>query len=546
MEKIYSFDIFDTLLLRPYADPQELWNVLEEIEQAPGFAKARKKADAKTFQEAIARGGETTIEEAYEFIPEYKHLMQKEMDLERRILRANPEMLKMWKDLGAQGKRRIIISDMYLPSDFIQNVLREKGYDGWEGFYLSRDYDCRKSSGKLFEVMLKKEGVMPGEVLHIGDNLVSDVKIPESLGIRAHHYTKVMEQFYKICPFARLIDGRLSGTLALGWHQFVYENPNASYWHRLGFIMGGLLGYIYVKWIVETARQLDKDRLMFVARDGYVWKAICNELFPEFKTEYFYAPRLTSIAVLGAIGSDPMAVKERQKYLEQHLKDVDCKAIKTGYQHYMEHFQIDEKTALVDGCSSAFSAQRLVEVVVGHSVFSFYLLAMAKRQNIAALYATELVYQKWQMLSEFLFGAPEKPIRGVSNDKPIYDNSVPVQEQFKIEVSQQIKEGAVACAKILHKENINISANEWLGYVDTFMSHLSEEDETNLLKAQNAVDVQQKNFRTILYKPSHPFIKIGRKYIMFETKQGKWMLYFNFRGLHYRNLSTLFYYISKA
>jgi len=520
MLEVYSFDIFDTLLLRPYANPQEVWRVLEEQEHAPGFAKARKAADAKTFKEAIARNGETTIEAAYELIPQYKHLMQKEMDLERQVLRANPEMLKMWKELGAQGKHRIIVSDMYLSSDFIQDVLRENGFDGWDGFYLSRDYDCRKSSGKLFELMLQKESVKPEDVLHIGDNLISDVKMPASLGIHTQHYKKVIDRLYEVCPFTKHIDGRLSGALAIGWHQFLLDHPNATYWHRLGFMMGGVLGYIYVKWIVETAKKLGKDRLMFVARDGFVWKAMCNVLYREIETDYFYAPRLTSIAVLGAIGSDPWAIKDRQSYIDKHLRNADVSAIQDSYSHYLKQFAIDEKTAMVDGCSSGFSAQRLVEKAVGHDVFCFYLLAMAKKDDLAALYQTNLYSLQWQRFSEFLFGAPEPPIRGVTNNSPVYSNDISGQEQFKMDVSNDIKDGALACALTLRDEQIAVSAKDWIEYVDVFMMNLTEEDKQELSKAKNAADVEQKQFHQISYEP----LPMNR---VFLRKQGNYLFSIN-------------------
>lgn len=546
MYKIYSFDIFDTLLLRPYADPQEVWCVLEEQEDASGFAKARKTADAKTFKEAIARNGETTIEAAYELIPQYKHLMQKEMDLERQVLRANPEMLKMWKELGVQGKHRIIVSDMYLPSDFIQDVLRDNGFDGWDGFYLSRDYDCRKSSGKLFELMLQKEGVSPEEVLHIGDNLISDVKMPTSLGIHTQHYKKVIDRLYEVCPFTKHIDGRLSGALAIGWHQFLLDHPNATYWHRLGFMMGGVLGYIYVKWIVETAKQLGKDRLLFVARDGYVWRAICNELYPEIQTDYFYAPRLTSIAVLGATGSDPWAIKDRQNYIDKHLQGVDLNAIRKEYERYIEQFHIDEKIAMIDGCSSGFSAQRLVEKAVGHNVFCFYLLAMAKMHSAAALYSTHLYSLPWQMLTEFLFGAPENPIKGIAENQPVYEENVSEHENYKISVSQEIAEGAVVCAKALQTESVHVKAEDWYNYVDLFMEHLTIADVQNLSKAKNAADVEQKAFGTVTYRPLKKFffsIKRGgpRSYIIdIALKEHRWICLFDRKGMHnyYRNMDV--------
>lgn len=498
---VVSFDIFDTLLLRPYIDPQEVWRVMEEEFSAPGFAKVRKEADAQTYRECIARNGETTIEAAYALIPQWKHMMQKEMDIERKVLCVNPEMKALWDKCEKEGKKRVIVSDMYMSSDFLKSVLIDNGIDGWDGFYLSRDYDCRKSSGKLFEVMLKDMNVHPEEVLHIGDNKDSDVEQPLKLGINVQHYRRVSDHFFDICPFARHIDQRLAGVLALGWHKFVCNNPDHTYWNRLGFIMGGVLGYMYVKWVVETAQKLGINRLMFVARDGYIWQKICNELYPEIRTDYVYAPRLTSIAVNGAVGNDPWAIADRQRYIDTHLKGVDTDAIKQEYIKYLSTLNIDEHTALVDGCSSGFSAQCLMETCLGRPVFSFYLLAMAKMHNAAALYSTTRYSLPFQMLSEFMFGAPTPPIIGINNKAPIYNDCVLEAEMFKISVTNDICEGVLACVREQKLYGQVEEPQGWIKYADAFVSHLTAEDRRELAKASNAPDVEQLEFKTITWTP---------------------------------------------
>lgn len=510
---IVSFDIFDTLLLRPYIDPQEIWKVLEEHSGQKGFAQARKDADARTYKLSSEQNRETTIEEAYDLIPQHRHLIQKEIELERKVLCANQEMLRLWNDLGKQGKRRVIVSDMYLPADFIQSVLRENGFDGWDGFYLSRDYNARKTTGRLFEIMLEKEGVKPCDVLHIGDNEWSDVKMAEKVGINTQYYKKIAQLFFEICPFARKIDGRLAGALALGWHNyFNKDDKEATYWNRLGFTMGGVLGYLYMSWIVDTAKKLGKTRLMFVARDGDVWKKICNELYPEIETEYIYAPRMVSVAVLGAIGSDSIAIKDRQRYIDEKLQGVDTEKIRSDYKSYISKFKFDDKTAIVDGCSSGFSAQRLIEDAVGHNVFAFYLLSMAKMHNAAALYTTKGYSMPFQMLSEFLFGSPEAPIKGVSAKGPIYETLISADERFKMSVSDDICDGAVECAKYLFDKRFSISADTWISYADTFMNNLTEEDISYLSNAKNAGDVQQKTFNPVMWKPYKKFQIWGEKW----------------------------------
>lgn len=512
MTKVYSFDIFDTLLLRPYIDPQELWKVLEEQEGIKGFAVARKESDAKTYKEAIARGGETTIDAAYNLMPKkYATLKAKELELERKVLTPNPEMIEMWHKASEEGCWRAIVSDMYLPLDFITSVLEEKGVSGWDAIYLSSDRGVRKSTGKLFKIMLEEFAVLPEDVLHTGDNTESDVKIPEQLGIKTKHYKKVSERFFELCPFARYIDGRLAGVLALGWHTYSWEHKQnngeePTYWNRLGFTMGGVLGYMYVSWIVETAKKLGKKRLLFVARDGYIWKKICNELYPEIETEYIYAPRITSIAVLGAIGNDPIAIKDRKEYIERHLSDKDCDKIDKDYAAYISQYRIDDDSAIVDGCSSGFSAQKLIEKSLGHPVFSFYLSASAPKHNAASLFATDSYTLPFQHFSEFLFSAPENPIKGIQGNVPCYSEFVDEREQLKIDVSEDIKNGAVESARFLYNYSIDNPPSDWISYSNLFTTNLSQEDFEYLQIAKNAGDVNQKNFVSILWTPQPSFL----------------------------------------
>lgn len=517
---VYSFDIFDTLLLRPFTDPQEVWKVLEEHENAHGFAKARKEADRKSYTQATKECRETTIAEAYDMMPRRFHgLMQKEMELERHVLTSNQEMLELWNELGQKGMRRVIISDMYLPTDFIQSVLTENGITGWDGFYLSSERNARKTTGKLFEMMLKEEDVKPSDILHIGDNEWSDVKIPRKLGINVRHYQKLSERLFDDFPYMLHVDVRLAGAMAIGWHQYKLEHPNHNYWNKLGFAMGGVLGYMYVSWIVGTAKELGINHLMFVARDGYILEKICNILYPEIRTDYFCAPRLTSIAVLGATGNDPVAIADRMAYMKEHLQNNNPEETKQSYSDYLQGFVLDDKTAIVDGCSSGFSAQRLVEETIGHPVFTFYLMAMAKMTNGAALFSSKLPALQFQNLSEFLFGAPTPPINRIERNGPVYETSVDDEEQFKMDVSDDILNGATSCAICLKKNVVRLKADDWLTYSNLFMENLTVEDSMMLDKARNAMDVQHRRYGVVIWTPqwNRPLLKnIAEMFYSFE------------------------------
>jgi len=85
----------------------------------------------------------------------------------------------------------IIVSDMYLSHSDIEDILTGSGYD-IKGIpvYVSSEYGLTKRTSSLFKAVLRKEG-MEGrekEVLHIGDNLISDYMMARKCGMRSFLY----------------------------------------------------------------------------------------------------------------------------------------------------------------------------------------------------------------------------------------------------------------------------------------------------------------------------------------------------------------------
>lgn len=65
---IISFDIFDTLILRPFDDPKSLFFLLGEKNKCPGFKRYRELAEKLARQEAFEKNGtyEVTLRDIYE------------------------------------------------------------------------------------------------------------------------------------------------------------------------------------------------------------------------------------------------------------------------------------------------------------------------------------------------------------------------------------------------------------------------------------------------------------------------------------------------
>lgn len=299
---IISFDVFDTLLYRPFKSPSDMFEFMSEevrhICSIPSldFRAARRAAEKAAFEDAIARGdGETRIDEIYQAFAEQtgvgqavaKRVQQLEMQMEMDILYPRLSGVKAFNEARSLGKRIIIISDMYLPRDFLEAILKKNGYEGYERFYVSSEARVKKHNGRLFDHVLEDLNVDPKTILHVGDNVAADVVRAKERGIKPFHLVKASEVFAECdsftTPWSRdeerhSLDWKM--ILAVAGNRF-HDNPYLP--HRRGTLFCGdpwRLGYYgqgpmllgYTKWLMEKAIRDGVKRLYFLSRDGLIMK----------------------------------------------------------------------------------------------------------------------------------------------------------------------------------------------------------------------------------------------------------------------------------
>ena len=138
---VVSFDIFDTLLFRPYVRPIDLFLHIEKHYNAPFFTTCRISAEQNARQKNRHKE-DITFDEIYTEIDGcFQHLKQVELDWERMVLRPNPEMKAVWDFAKQSGKKIVVASDMYLPTEFIADVLNKNGFGDYDKLYVSGDID---------------------------------------------------------------------------------------------------------------------------------------------------------------------------------------------------------------------------------------------------------------------------------------------------------------------------------------------------------------------------------------------------------------------
>lgn len=184
---IISFDIFDTLIHRKTKLPMDIFSKVERKLREQGFDEDFKERRIIAEQKARKTSGkyiEIGIDDIYRFYEyhevESSKLMKMELEEELNNIYPDKRTIEILKKAVRNGKRIILISDMYLSKDFIKVLLEKCDCVLYDQLYLSSEIGLTKARGKLYEYVQKRE---KGRILHIGDNYYSDYKIPKSYGI---------------------------------------------------------------------------------------------------------------------------------------------------------------------------------------------------------------------------------------------------------------------------------------------------------------------------------------------------------------------------
>lgn len=285
--KLVAFDIFDTLLVRPFLNADYAKILLDsEYEDAglPGFHAARALHEGAARN---AKGRDVDIHDIYDaLIASFGNgdrvRKEREIELEIATVRPRADVVDLFNLALRHGKRVVLASDMFLPRDVIETMLRKCGIDGWDHFYLSCEVGVRKDSQRLYEHILEKEHVAANQMLMIGDNERSDFQIPADMGIRIVHLMKPANLLRAIPRFAEIVP---EPHHANAGEQFVYGAIAMENYSRISFpgfssddmfgtasqVGYGLLGPIvllFCQWLDEQVAEEGLNRLYFMAREG--------------------------------------------------------------------------------------------------------------------------------------------------------------------------------------------------------------------------------------------------------------------------------------
>ena len=314
---VKSFDIFDTVLVRIWARPTDMfWELGVQLRQAQLIQVSpenwqQMRVEAENVARQKTATGEITLCQIYEqlmfscnwSVSDVEKAIQYEIELERVSLGPVPVNQQKIQELHKQRQSIIYISDMYLPSEVIQGFLKD--HEVWaEGdtIYVSGEVGENKGSGKLFQHHLTQHQLTASQLHHTGDNLYSDIKVPKKLGINVQPFLEThLNRYESSIADDRLLPLRfrslLVGASRLTRLHCPESDPHRkTIWNTASNVIGPIF-FGFVHWVLLEAKRLGIQRLYFMARDGQIlWKIsqiICRKWGYDIDCQYFYGSRQT-------------------------------------------------------------------------------------------------------------------------------------------------------------------------------------------------------------------------------------------------------------
>ena len=342
--KCISFDLFDTLIKRDFFRPTDLFIILDDYYNKNTnnrnylyFSQMRINAENECRSELKFPTEEVTIEEIYnkikkkycieeKLLNEIKSL-EEQLEIEHCIRRESGRELY---NLAKYFKKNIIlISDIYLNEDTIMSILKNNDYEFSKTFISSKTKRL-KHTGNAFKKAMFDLKVTPEEILHIGDNLNSDVSIPERLGINTSWLPSILfitensnwyqsfnenniDKNYMTYDSMDFIGNKcFMATIINDLYDYPYfTNYDDSFYNGssnvIGMIPVSLAIFGFLNKIHKKFEEKNYQKLHFAARDGYLMMEAYKLLYPEeiCKINYLYMSRKLLI---------PLSIKNKEDF----------------------------------------------------------------------------------------------------------------------------------------------------------------------------------------------------------------------------------------
>lgn len=326
-----TFDIFDTALVRKCGQPDVVPHLVahrlwpdDEMARCE-FLNARRQA-------ATGKGADCTIADIYaaECLQTLRghsaeRIMREELAVESEMLVVNHNVKQQIARMRSEGWTIKFLSDMYLPSAWLKEVLiREGCAEDDDEVIVSCEWNARKDSGTLYRAVRAKYA--PAKWRHFGDNRRSDYRMARRNGVKAtlicSSYTAVES---RICREGRAMRRGWQMALLAGMSRAARLSQSDIAAQRLAADYVAALYIPFVLWVLRSAETRGIGRLHFLSRDGYIMMKIAEALSPvDIELNYLFVSRRSLMRAY--LATDPatryIEIADRKSLIMRHVDQL--------------------------------------------------------------------------------------------------------------------------------------------------------------------------------------------------------------------------------
>lgn len=294
---VISFDIFDTLIFRPFNQPADVFYLIAEKLNYLDFKNIRELMEKRAREDQYKKTGsyEVNIDTIYSYIETFAGIPKEvgvsiELEVEQKVCYSNKYMKDIFYGLLAKGKKIIITSDMYIGKEYMESILNKCGYEGYVDIYISCDYGKSKANGNMYKFIKDSYGINLSYA-HIGDNEISDIENSRKYGFTPFLYKNVNKygNAYRSKDMSALVGSAYRGLVN---NKLYSQAEILTSQYEYGYNCGGIFVLGYCQFIHKYYINEKIDKILFLARDGDILSTVYSKLFPEDNIEYVYWSRL--------------------------------------------------------------------------------------------------------------------------------------------------------------------------------------------------------------------------------------------------------------
>ncbi|WP_456277645.1 hypothetical protein [Bacillus sp. AK128] len=299
--ELLSLDIFDTLLFRTCEKPIDVFIKVGEKAKNSGILptsytpfefqqlriEAERVARTKKHTENSYDFQEVTLEDIYKQLPftqaTQDFILEIELEIESEVCYLNPMIFDLINSFFNRKIPIYLLSDMYLSKIQIERILVTNGLDinMINGIFVSSVEGGSKQSGLLFQKLLETVPYLkPESILHIGDNFLADVKVPQDYSIRVIHYNVLSQEIDDLFSFEKVrYETLLPELFALRRLSSAMVNDKRSdkFWVQFGACVLGPFLSLFADWILDLCLKENKKNVFPLMREGHLLSMVIRE-----------------------------------------------------------------------------------------------------------------------------------------------------------------------------------------------------------------------------------------------------------------------------